>query len=162
MTKREKLFTSKAKLADEAVLFVGYPSIYYRAPHFGISESGFDCSGFLKFLLKRINFPCHDKIRHTNEFFDFFGVFIHEECVGRGDLVFFSWNGCVPQHVGIMQSENTYIHAPGLSDTVIKTAILKKAVIKKGLCHEQIYFHNPIGFKRLAIKTGRYSQILKD
>lgn len=157
--KREKFLISRSRLADEAVLFVGYPSVHYRGSNFGMHELGFDCSGFAKFLLHRIKFPCHRRIRHTNEFFDFFGVFIHEECVGRGDLVFFSRNGYVPQHIGIMLSKDSYIHAPGLDNTVVETAILKKTAIKNS-CNGQMYFHNPIGFKRLAIKAGRFQQVL--
>ncbi|MDP2669076.1 MAG: NlpC/P60 family protein [bacterium] len=158
---KEKFLISRSRLADEAVLFVGYPSVRYGGPRLGMSESGFDCSGFIKFLLNRINFPCHSEVRHTNEFFDFFGVFIHEEYVGAGDLVFFSWDGCVPRHMGIMLSKDSYIHAPGLDNTIIETAILKKMAIKNS-CNGQIYFHNPIGFKRLAIKVSRYQQILND
>lgn len=151
---------SKAGLADDALSFLGYPSVRYMNPDSGVSPYGFDCSGFLVFLLKRLGFPLSQGIRHVNEFFDNFGVFIHAECASRGDLVFFSRDGSSPRHLGIMISKDTYIHAPGKNNSVIKLAILKTKKIHPQSEH-QIYFHNPIGFKRLAIKNSRYQHMLQ-
>lgn len=144
------------EMAEDALKFVGYPSMRYKHPFIGLDESGFDCSGFISFLLKRRDLYIGSR-RHTNEFFDSFGVFIHSEALDRGDLVFFSWDGYVPRHIGVMISKDKYIHAPGRDNTVVEIDTLKMTEI----CSPnpgQIYFHNPIGFKRLAKKRFRYHE----
>lgn len=150
---------SREKFADLALKFIGYPSIHYQNPDVGRDANGFDCSGFVHFVLKNLNFPDIEKIRHTNEFFDSFGVFIHPEFADKGDLVFFSRDGCVPRHIGILLSRSSYIHAPGNNNTTVTVSTLEENLIKSSLA-KQIYFRNPIGFKRLAIKVGRYQQVL--
>lgn len=150
---------SREAFANSALKFIGYPSIRYQNPDIGISVNGFDCSGFVRFILKNLNFPGIDEIRHANEFFDNFGVLIHPEFASKGDLVFFSRDGRVPRHIGILVSKCSYVHAPGNNNTIVSVSTLEKTVIKSSLS-EQIYFHNPIGFKRLAIKMGRYQQVL--
>jgi len=150
---------SREGFANLALKFIGYPSIRYQNPDIGIGVNDFDCSGFVCFILKKANFPGIDGIRHCNEFFDNFGVLIHPEFADKGDLVFFSRDGRVPRHIGIMISRYSYIHAPGNNNTVVIVSTLKEKLIKSSL-HNQIYLHNPIGFKRLAIKVGRYQQVL--
>ena len=146
-------------LADEAMLFLGYPSLHYKGPLYGQDVAGFDCSGYLKFLLKRLSFPDVGDTRHANEFFDRFGVLIHAEAVSRGDLIFFSRNGIVPTHIGIMLSEKEYIHAPGINDSCICTCTVCEESIANSRV-DKIYHRNPIGYKRLAIRNGRYSRVL--
>ena len=145
-------------LTTEALLFLGSRSQRYRNPYEGKNPNGFDCSGFVWFLLNRLGFPIAEDIRHVNEFFDRFGVLIHSRAVEAGDLVFFSWNGHVPQHMGIMVSQDTYIHAPGVDKTTVSLACIKERAILHS--QSQIYFSNPIGFKRLAIDIGRYKMII--
>ena len=150
------------KFAAEALVFVGYPSMFYRHPKLGQNIKWFDCSGFVWFLLKKLKFPFDKRLRHTNEFFDRLGVFIHEECADKGDLVFWSWDGLVPRHVGVMLSATEYVHAPGRDKTFVSVAKLKtqKTPINSSL-KNQIYFHNPIGYKRLAVRVGRYQKIIE-
>jgi len=148
----------REKLADLALQFLGYPAILYKNPDYGKDETGFDCSGFVHFLLKKMKFPEIEKWRHVNEMFDGLGVLIHPEFSSKGDLVFFSRDGVVPRHIGIMVSESHYIHSPGVNFSYVRIDEIKKSEIPYK--NAQIYGHNPIGFKRLAIKKGRYKYLL--
>jgi cell wall-associated NlpC family hydrolase len=148
----------------KALKYEGYPSILYKGFNYGKDESGFDCSGFIYFLLEQFNMA-NPKIRHCNEYFDFFGILIHYGLHKKGDLVFFSKNGMCPTHVGIMISGTKYIHSPGKDKTEIKTKTLKKKAItpkiqNNNTKYELIYKTNPIGFKRIALRNGRYQQLL--
>ncbi len=144
------------KLVSMALEFLGYPCIHYQGPLLGKSETGFDCSGFVTFLLEKIGLA-QEQIRHCNEYFDFFGVFVH--CAQRGDLVFFSQSGTYPSHMGIMISDGKYIHARKNGQGIVRIESLKQESISQER-RDQVYFRNPIGFKRLAIKNGRYQSIL--
>ena len=150
----------REELADLAMTYVGYPTMLYRSPQLGQSPEGFDCSGYIRYLLIQKNFPDVGEIRHVNEFMDHFGVFIHVECAGRGDLVFFSWDGLVPRHIGIMISKTEYVHSVGRDGQTVSVCSLENTEIKSSLS-TQIYFRNPIAFKRLAVRKGRYLEILE-
>lgn len=150
---------TKEEFATIALKYLGYPAVKYRGPEAGRDINGFDCSGFVTFLLKLINFPA-PLPRHCNEYFDALGIFVHNYQVG--DLVFFSFgNGGVwPSHMGIMLSEKEYIYSHGSDDSFVKIGKLqqKRIVTPEKQEHVQIYMANPIGFKRLAIKNGRYQK----
>jgi len=113
---------------------------------------GFDCSGFVRYILLTIGFPIGD-IRHANEFFDRFGVFIHAEpeILQMGDLVFFCREneyGQYPAHIVIMLNQHEYIHAPGKNDTEV---CIKKLSTKALLpTSHQLYVNKLIGAKRPA------------
>ncbi len=140
-----------------ALKYLDYPSVKYTKPEEGCGPCYFDCSGFANFLFKKINYLGHIP-RHCNEFFDSFGIFVHNR--RPGDLVFFSKTskGEKPDHMGIMISSTHYIHAPGKYDTVVgikRAARTKIEPINTGY-ENQLYFVNPIGFKRPMLKKGRY------
>ena len=104
----------QARLVQEAEQYIGFPTIRYRTPEQGMSPSeGFDCSGFITFLLDSLALPREATIRHADEYFARFGDFVHEGRQRAGDLVFFSANGIFPTHVGLMKDTQQYIHAPG-------------------------------------------------
>jgi len=154
----------RERFAEEALKYFGFPSSPYLGAENGQDENGFDCSGFIVFLLRKIGFPLSEEIRHCNEFFDFFGILIHEEFAGKGDLIFFSRNGLVPTHMGILLSSPVkeiayYIHSPGKYNKKVIVSNLFKDKIPFAI--GQIYSVNPIGYKRLAvkIKNKRYQQI---
>ncbi|MEN9614232.1 MAG: NlpC/P60 family [Candidatus Parcubacteria bacterium] len=153
---------TRTQFAHEALKFVGYPSVGYTGPQSGQDEKGFNCSGFVCHTLCRIGFEWDKDIRHANEFFDHFGIFIHPESASTGDLVFWSRDGFRPTHIGILISTREYIHAPGRNKTVVNISALQASTIRvpKHYYYEQIYFRNPIGFKRLAIQSGRYQKTL--
>lgn len=146
------------RLADEAVLYLGSKSMKYKGPEQGMSpETWFDCSGFVTHLLEKLEFPKDENIRHANEYFDRFGILVHDGLQKRGDLVFFSRRGIFPTHVGIMVNSDEYVHAPGRDGTVVEKAELKREPIP--MHPGQIYNINPIGFKRLAVSQGRWNTI---
>ncbi len=142
-------------LADEALKYLGDPASNYKGPELGIlPATGFDCSGFVVFLLKKLGIDNLENIRHTSEFFDKYGIFVHYGLHQRGDLVFFSKKGLAPKHIGIVIDENYYIHSPGKNGSVIE---IKKLVLEPiNTVTGAIYNTNPIGFKRHSINSGRW------
>ena len=138
--------------------YLNFPAMKYCGEFNGIDQSGFDCSGFASFLLRRAEYPNFIP-RHANEIFDLFGIFIHEQFACSGDLVFFCGsNGLYPNHIGIMISEDEYIHSPGKDGRVICIKRLERKCIETEAV-SQIYFSNPIGFKRVTSGSGRYQEI---
>ena len=123
--------------------------------------------GVVTFILRSLNFPLPENIRHSNEYFDSFGIIVHEGLHGIGDLVFFSKNGFVPTHMGIMLSETEYIHSPGHLERKVEVSRLASTEIIIGSpgtfgcpVPAPIYRRNPIGFKRIAMRGDRYQIIL--
>lgn len=142
-----------------ALSYLGFPAANYSGQLNGISLSGFDCSGFVNFLLKEAGYP-RNIPRHVNELFDSFGILIHKQFRCAGDLVFFSnRGGTYPDHVGVMISEDEYIHSPGKNGKVICVGRFKQKIIKPRGKAPQIYFSNPIGLKRITVNNGRYQQM---
>ncbi|MFA6463604.1 MAG: NlpC/P60 family protein [Candidatus Paceibacterota bacterium] len=152
---------NKETLAEIALKYLGAPSIRYCGPEHGKSPEGFDCSGFIDFCLNELSFPYDKTIRHCNEFFDSFGILVHEDCISCGDLVFFSRDGFRPTHVGIMLDKETYIHSPGTSNSIVSVSeISKEPIVTKRTDHSVIYSHNPIGYKRLVFSNSRWKTLL--
>lgn len=158
----------KEAFVELALSYINCPSIRYIDESMGSNVEGFDCSGFINFLLQQAEYP--DTIpRHSNEQFDTLGILIHWEFRDVGDIVFFSRNGTAPTHVGIMISSDEYVHAPGNKNTFVRVDKLEQKIIKpKGVGPpvyfpkdkiSQIYFSNPIGFKRITANNGRYRKI---
>lgn len=163
MVRPENFPITREEFVREALKYVDYPSMHYKGHSYGQDERGFDCSGFVSFVLKRIGIPVSPEIRHSDQFFDYFGILVHEGLQERGDLVFFSYNryaniGVVPTHMGILISKTHYVHSPGRDGERVKIAELKKEDIEPS--SGQIYKFNPIGFKRPAVKDGRYHKVL--
>ncbi len=154
--------TNSERLAEEALKYLGAKSIGHGRCAEGLCHlrgldpaGGFDCSGFIVFLLKQINFPFSEKIRHASQFHDFFGMSV--QWIGRepGDLVTFSRGGLAPTHIGIIISDSQYIHAPGRKDTFVRTDDLRVSDIPITHVHQR-YSLNPIGIKKLAIPGERW------
>lgn len=141
-----------------ALLYLGCPTTKYSSQLSGCNTVGFDCSGFINFLLKQAKYPEYIP-RHASEIFDSFGISIHEQFRKKGDLIFFSYGGAVPSHVGIMISKNEYIHSSEMSESVVCIRKIEHKIIKSRNKTQQIFFSNPIGFKRITIDSGRYKKI---
>jgi cell wall-associated NlpC family hydrolase len=143
-----------------ALKYLGYPSIRYKGVHVGNTVSGFDCSGYTNFLLNKAKYPGQIP-RHCNEFFDLFGILIHDQFRKAGDLVFFSSRskGIRPDHMGVLVSRDKFIHSPGKDGKVVCVDEIEKEIIRSDNSIMQIYSDNPIGFKRITIKDGRYQQV---
>jgi hypothetical protein len=149
----------KEKFVLLALSYLNFPAVNYNGRSNGISSEGFDCSGFVNFLLKKAEYP-QNIPRHTNELFDSFGIFIHDQFRNAGDLIFFSnRDGTCPKHVGVMISKDEYIHSPGRNGKVICVSKFEQKVIEFEGKAPRIYFLNPIGFKRITIKDGRYQKV---
>lgn len=141
-----------------ALSYLNFPAVRYTDEQHGIDVTGFDCSGFVNFLLTQAGYP-HRVPRHANELFDSFGILIHEQFRSPGDLIFFSYRGgTYPDHMGIMISANEYIHSPGTNGTVVCLSTFERENIEPEGKAQQIYFSNPIGLKRITLKEGRYQQ----
>lgn len=101
-------------------------------------------------------------IRHANEFWDSYGVPLHDECRQPGDLIFFSRRGSFPTHIGVVRDEESYIHAPGTAESKVGIQPISYETIAKGGMERQFYIRNPIGFKSPTVKveqpTYRYHQ----
>lgn len=117
---------------------------------------GFDCSGFVTFVLNQAGLTIPDyigqdgenrPIRHANEYWDNYGIAVHEGLQQGGDLVFFSHNGLFPSHVGIMLDEGEYIHASGRDNPSVEVKPLIFRQIPVTDREQAIYSRSPIGFK---------------
>lgn len=104
----------------------------------------------------------HRPIRHANEFWDSYGIAVHDEYRQPGDLIFFSRRGSFPTHIGIVRDEESYIHAPGTSESRVEASPISYETIAKSGIKRQLYARNPIGFKSPVVKieqpTYRYHQ----
>ncbi len=120
---------------------------------------GFDCSGFVTYLIRSINIPLPEDVRHCNQYLDKFGVLIHWEARLPGDLVFFSRNGIRPTHMGIIISKTEYIHSPGTEDNFVKISPLALTQLPPKY-PDQFYFTNPIALKRLAFLNARWQKLI--
>jgi len=160
------------KIIAIAKNYIGYPSVKYKSPKTGKSPRGFDCSGFIHWILleAKIKIPnvpdTNRKIRHSEEFFDYFGFLVHREKKEPGDLVFFSKKGIRPTHVGLYIGNGKMIHA-GNSTKTVKIVKINDYIKKRPLKYprkekrKQNYVKNPIGFKRIAIpKKNRFQKVV--
>lgn len=154
-----------SKLVDIALEYEGFPSVRYVEPgNLGNTQKAFDCSGFVQWVILKSGIcvpkvPNTDRIiRRSEEFFDFLGFAIHEPAVQPGDLVFFSKNGCRPSHLGIYIGDGNMIHSPGMDGKKVCIRSIddfckkNKLRLKEG--NLQIYFDNPIGYKRVTSPSG--------
>jgi cell wall-associated NlpC family hydrolase len=121
-------------------------------------EHGFDCSGFVGFVLSAAGLHIPDfigqddsrrPIRHSNEFWDHYGVAVHQQYISGGDLIFFSRNSWHPTHIGIVRDEETYIHSPGQDGAKVCIAPIETKQIARpeSVPGRALYAVNPIGFK---------------
>lgn len=145
-------------LMSAAITYIGYPSIHYCGKDKGCDPSGFDCSGFIVYLLCSLHIPLPETIRHCNEFFDSFGVLVHAECATPGDLIFISRDGMRPSHIGIVINKTYYIHAPGNTNSKVCISPIPTFAPKQK--PGMIYCRNPIGFKRITLPNGRWKKLL--
>lgn len=101
-------------------------------------------------------------IRHTNEFWDSYGIAVHDDFRQVGDLIFFSRKGSFPTRIGIVRDADSYIHAPGINESKVEIKSISYETIAKRGIERQFYARNPIGFKSPTIEinqpTYRYHQ----
>lgn len=144
------------KIVSTAELYRGFKSVPYQGPEAGMSpENGFECSGYVTHVLNESGIYVPEGIRHVVEYHDHFGEFVHDPL--PGDLIFFSYNGLVPRHIGIVTDpfEQKYIHAPGKKGSKVKISPWTQGPIKK-LAEDPIYIENPIAIKRVVMRRGKW------
>lgn len=98
-----------AALARTALEFTGAP---YRSG--GADPSGFDCSGFVQFVLARHGIAAPREVRGQYRL----GARVDRRQIRAGDLVFFSTVAPGASHVGIAISPDEFIHAPSTRGVV--------------------------------------------
>lgn len=98
---------SGSQILAEAKKYLGCP---YRAG--GASPSGFDCSGFVYYVLKQVGLSPN---RTPSEQYNM-GVSVAKAELRTGDLVFFGTGRIT--HVGIYAGSGQFIHAPNSRSTV--------------------------------------------
>ena len=99
-----------AEILAEAQKYLGTPYVYG-----GASPSGFDCSGFVYYVLKQLGYSPYrtpaDQYRQ--------GTFVEKDDLQVGDIVFFANTyGSGLSHVGIYAGNGQFIHSPNSRSTV--------------------------------------------
>ena len=96
-----------SQILEEAQKYLGCP---YRAG--GASPSGFDCSGFVYYVLKQLGLsPYRTPVEQYK-----MGTSVEKSALQMGDLVFFG-SGSIT-HAGIYAGGGQFIHAPNSRSTV--------------------------------------------
>ena len=106
-------------LADEVVQFAKQ-FLGYRYVHGGATPSGFDCSGFMTYIMRNFNISLYrrssDMARN--------GVHVNRSDISTADLLFFATGGGGRiSHVGLYIGGGRMIHAPNVRDGVRITDI---------------------------------------
>ncbi len=100
-----------AQIVAEAKKYLGTPYIYG-----GASPSGFDCSGFVYYVLKQFSFsPYRTPADQYKQ-----GTYVDKASLQPGDIVFFAGTGSsnAISHVGIYVGNGQMIHSPNSRSTV--------------------------------------------
>ena len=114
---------SGSQVVDAARQFLGTPYVWGGGNINGTTGGGFDCSGLTSYAIykgsgNKITLPRTSEQQWT------VGVEIPIDQAQAGDLVFGSWAGTGPGHVGIAIGGGQMIHAPTTGD-VVKQAPLQ-------------------------------------
>ena len=97
--------SDRARLAADVLsTALGLRGIPYRLG--GTDLSGFDCSGFVQYVLARHAVPMPRTVAQQ------FKVGRKANDIEPGDLVFFQTIGSKASHVGIAVDEYSFVHAP--------------------------------------------------
>lgn len=101
---------SGSAIVTEAQKYLGTPYVYG-----GASPSGFDCSGFVYYVLKQLGFsPYRTPADQYGQ-----GTFVEKSSLQPGDIVFFANTYASGiSHVGIYVGGGQFIHSPNSRSTV--------------------------------------------
>lgn len=99
-----------AQILAEAQKYLGTPYVYG-----GASPSGFDCSGFVYYVLKQLGFsPYRTPADQYQQ-----GTYVDKASLQPGDIVFFANTYASGlSHVGIYAGNGQFIHSPNSRSTV--------------------------------------------
>lgn len=95
--------TKGQRILDIASAYLGTPYVYG-----GMSPSGFDCSGFVKYCFGQMGIT----LGRTAASQTAHGTYVSKEELIPGDLVFFITDGYSISHVGIYAGNGMMIHSP--------------------------------------------------
>ncbi|MGV1005533.1 MAG: C40 family peptidase [Candidatus Nanopelagicales bacterium] len=123
-TRRSTPSSSRAAVRARAVLAVGYRyrGVPYR--YGGSSPSGFDCSGFTAYVVRKAT---GRSLAHSASAQRRATTYVSRSNARAGDLVFFSRGGRV-YHVGIYAGNNRVLHAPRTGRRVSTERIWTRSV----------------------------------
>ncbi|MFD1776064.1 C40 family peptidase [Paenibacillus rhizophilus] len=96
-------YASEVKLESVVNQVLGTPYLYG-----GTTASGFDCSGFILYVLKKFNV---DDLPRTSQSQARVGTPVSKEDLRVGDLVFFNTFGKGVSHAGIYIGDNQFAHS---------------------------------------------------
>lgn len=102
-----------ARIISQAEKYLGVKYVYG-----GNSPSGFDCSGFVQYTLKKVGISVNRSSRDQYKN----GYAISRSQLSAGDLVFFSRGGSI-SHVGIYAGNGKVIHSPSPGKVVSYTTL---------------------------------------
>ena len=94
------------KIASYAQDFIGVPYVWG-----GSSPSGFDCSGFVQYVMRSCGYTVG---RGTDaQYFNGDGTYVSKDALVPGDMIFFfgTYDTTGTSHVGIYIGDGQYIHA---------------------------------------------------
>lgn len=111
----------------------------------GVSTSGFDCSGFTKYVFDKIGIT----LPHQSASQYQMGTAVSRDNLREGDLVFFNTSGRGVSHVGIYVGEGKFAHASTSRGVTISSL------------SESYYVNRYVGAKRI-MSTDAYQAVALD
>ena len=107
--------TQAEKIIETAKQYLGTPYVYG-----GASPKGFDCSGFIYFLLTQYGYSIY---RTASTQFAHDGVYVEKSDLIPGDLVFFGDSNDPIAHVGMYIGDGEFIHSSSGEGKVVITKL---------------------------------------
>lgn len=106
-------YASKVDLDSAVKEVIGTPYLYG-----GTTTAGFDCSGFILYILNRFGVDDLPRTSHTQSKA---GAEVEQEELRVGDLVFFNTSGRGVSHSGIYVGDNKFAHSSSSRGVVISS-----------------------------------------